>query len=137
MDANTFAALGEPSRLQIVELLRERPLSVGDVAEALTIRQPQVSKHLRVLREAGIVAVEPVARQRTTTCGPSRSNRSAAGSTRSRGCGRCVWTRSTRSCSRRVGWIAMQRDGEVAVSEVAMSEVGGAAGRHGSLREGM
>jgi DNA-binding transcriptional ArsR family regulator len=64
MDANTFAALGEPSRLQIVELLRERPLSVGDVAEALAIRQPQVSKHLRVLREAGIVAVEPVARQR-------------------------------------------------------------------------
>jgi DNA-binding transcriptional ArsR family regulator len=64
MDAHTFAALGEPSRLQIVELLRERPFSVSDVAEALTIRQPQVSKHLRVLREAGIVAAEPVARQR-------------------------------------------------------------------------
>ena len=64
MDANTFAALGEPSRLQIVELLRERPFTVGEVAEALTIRQPQVSKHLRVLREAGIVAAQPVARQR-------------------------------------------------------------------------
>ena len=64
MDAITFAALGEPSRLQIVELLRGQPLSVGAIAEALTIRQPQTSKHLRVLREAGIVAVEPVARQR-------------------------------------------------------------------------
>jgi DNA-binding transcriptional ArsR family regulator len=64
MDANTFAALGEPSRLQIVELLRGRPFSVGEIAEALTIRQPQASKHLRVLRDAGIVAVEPVARRR-------------------------------------------------------------------------
>lgn len=64
MDANTFAALGEPSRLQIVELLRDRPFSVGDVAETLGVRQPQVSKHLRVLRESGIVSVEPVARQR-------------------------------------------------------------------------
>ena len=64
MDATTFAALGEPNRLQIVELLRGRPFAVGDIAEALSIRQPQVSKHLRVLREAGLVDVEPVARRR-------------------------------------------------------------------------
>lgn len=64
MDATTFAALGEPSRLEIVELLRLRPFSVGDIAERLGIRQPQVSKHLRVLREAGLVDVEPVARRR-------------------------------------------------------------------------
>jgi DNA-binding transcriptional ArsR family regulator len=64
MDAVTFAALGEPSRLQIVELLRQRPLSVSDIVEALGIRQPQVSKHLRVLREAGIVAAEAVGRRR-------------------------------------------------------------------------
>lgn len=64
MDATTFAALGEPSRLQIVELLRLRPFSVGDISERLGIRQPQVSKHLRVLREAGVVDVEPVARRR-------------------------------------------------------------------------
>jgi DNA-binding transcriptional ArsR family regulator len=64
MDANTFAALGEPSRLQIVELLRDRPFPVGDLAEALRIRQPQASKHLRVLRGAGFVAAEPVARRR-------------------------------------------------------------------------
>ena len=64
MDATTFAALGEPSRLQIVELLRPRAFSVGDIAETLGIRQPQVSKHLRVLREAGVVDVEPVSRRR-------------------------------------------------------------------------
>jgi DNA-binding transcriptional ArsR family regulator len=64
MHATTFAALGEPSRLEIVELLRHRPFSVGDIAKALGIRQPQVSKHLKVLREAGVVDVEPVARRR-------------------------------------------------------------------------
>lgn len=64
MNATTFAALGEPSRLQIVELLRLHPFAVGDIAERLSIRQPQVSKHLRVLREAGVVDVEPIARRR-------------------------------------------------------------------------
>jgi DNA-binding transcriptional ArsR family regulator len=64
MDATLFAALGEPSRLQIVELLRRRPFSVGDIAERLGIRQPQVSKHLLVLRHAGLVDVEPLARRR-------------------------------------------------------------------------
>lgn len=64
MEPDTFAALGEPSRLQIVEQLRERSFSVNELAEALRIRQPQVSKHLRVLREAGIVTAEPVARRR-------------------------------------------------------------------------
>ena len=64
MEARTFGALGEPSRLQIVELLRSGPFSVGEIAEALGIRQPQVSKHLRVLSESGIVAAEPLARRR-------------------------------------------------------------------------
>lgn len=64
MDATMFSALGEPSRLQIVELLRQRPRAVGDIADELGMRQPQASKHLRVLREAGLVDVTPVARQR-------------------------------------------------------------------------
>lgn len=64
MEAQVFDALGEPSRLQIVELLRTGPSSVGDIAETLAIRQPQVSKHLRVLNESGIVTGEPVARRR-------------------------------------------------------------------------
>jgi DNA-binding transcriptional ArsR family regulator len=64
MEATTFRALGEHSRLRIVETLRQGPASVGDLGSLLDIRQPQVSKHLRVLNEAGIVVVEPVARHR-------------------------------------------------------------------------
>jgi len=64
MHAATFAALGEPSRLRIVELLRGGPMPVGEIAERLGIRQPQASKHLRVLKDAGLVVSEAVARQR-------------------------------------------------------------------------
>lgn len=64
MQAQTLSALGEPSRLRIVELLRRGPSSVGEIADTLSIRQPQVSKHLRVLADSGIVTAEPVARQR-------------------------------------------------------------------------
>src|SRR3981081_2150536 len=54
-----FSALAEPSRLQIVEILRHRPLPVGQIAERLRMRQPQVSKHLRVLSDAGLVQARP------------------------------------------------------------------------------
>ena len=64
MQTTTFSALAEPSRLQIVELLRHRPLPVGRIAERLRMRQPQVSKHLRVLSDAGLVQVRPLAQQR-------------------------------------------------------------------------
>jgi DNA-binding transcriptional ArsR family regulator len=60
----TFRALAEPSRLQIVELLAAGPLPVGAVSERLGIRQPQASKHLHVLSEAGLVEVRPAAQQR-------------------------------------------------------------------------
>ena len=60
----TFAALSDPSRLRIVELLRRGPRSVNEISDRLEIAQPQVSKHLRTLREAGLVAVEPRAQQR-------------------------------------------------------------------------
>jgi DNA-binding transcriptional ArsR family regulator len=64
MQPATFGALGEPSRLRIVELLRTGPLSVGDIAAALGIRQPQVSKHLRVLGEVEMVSAEWSERRR-------------------------------------------------------------------------
>ncbi|MEN2768297.1 ArsR/SmtB family transcription factor [Ornithinibacillus xuwenensis] len=64
MDTTTLSALAEPNRLQIVELLREGPLTVGEIAETLQIRQPQASKHLRVLGEAGIVAAHADANRR-------------------------------------------------------------------------
>jgi DNA-binding transcriptional ArsR family regulator len=61
---STFSALAEPNRLQIVELLQHRPLPVGQIAERLRMRQPQVSKHLRVLSDAGLVQSRPLAQQR-------------------------------------------------------------------------
>jgi DNA-binding transcriptional ArsR family regulator len=60
----TFAALAEPNRFRIVELLRSGPRSVNDIGERLELNQPQVSKHLRVLKTAGLVDVEPRAQQR-------------------------------------------------------------------------
>lgn len=64
VEALTFSALGEPTRLRIVELLRDGALPVGAIAERLAIRQPQASKHLRVLADAGIVAGRREARRR-------------------------------------------------------------------------
>lgn len=58
IDAATFAALGEPTRLRIVEVLRSGPRSVGELVEVLGLRQPQVSKHLRVLGDAQLVEAE-------------------------------------------------------------------------------
>ena len=60
----TFTALAEPNRLRIVELLRSGPRPVLEIGAALRMNQPQVSKHLRVLKEARLVDVEPRAQQR-------------------------------------------------------------------------
>jgi DNA-binding transcriptional ArsR family regulator len=60
----TFAALAEPNRLRIVELLRSGPHAVNVIGERLHLNQPQVSKHLRVLKEAGLVEVQARAQQR-------------------------------------------------------------------------
>ncbi|WP_405030801.1 ArsR/SmtB family transcription factor [Paenibacillus hexagrammi] len=59
-----FSALAEPNRARIVELLLDSHLSVGEIAERLGIRQPQASKHLRVLLDAGVVEVQAVANRR-------------------------------------------------------------------------
>jgi DNA-binding transcriptional ArsR family regulator len=64
MDTTTFSALAEPNRLHIVELLRNGPLTVGEIAEHVGIRQPQASKHLRVLLDARLVDVQVVANRR-------------------------------------------------------------------------
>ncbi|OXM17531.1 ArsR/SmtB family transcription factor [Paenibacillus herberti] len=59
-----FQALAEPNRLQIVELLRTGPLGVGEIAERLSMSQPQTSKHLKVLSEAGLLQMEAAANRR-------------------------------------------------------------------------
>ena len=60
----TLSALAEPNRLRIVEMLRGGPSTVSEIAERLELSQPLVSKHLRVLREAGVVQVRAEAQQR-------------------------------------------------------------------------
>ena len=52
-----FEALAEPNRRRILDLLLVEERPVGDLVGALTVSQPAVSKHLRVLREAGLVEV--------------------------------------------------------------------------------
>lgn len=64
MISTTLAVLGEPNRLRIVEALRSRPRPVAEIVDRVGLGQPQVSKHLRVLRDAGLVAVRARARQR-------------------------------------------------------------------------
>jgi DNA-binding transcriptional ArsR family regulator len=59
-----YEALVEPNRRQILDLLRERPRFVGELVDLLQISQPGVSKHLRVLRTAGLVRVRQEAQRR-------------------------------------------------------------------------
>jgi DNA-binding transcriptional ArsR family regulator len=62
--ATTFDVLAEPARRDILDLLRERERSVGELVDQLSLSQPGVSKHLRVLRDAGLVVVRPDAQRR-------------------------------------------------------------------------
>ncbi|GGS53272.1 MULTISPECIES: ArsR/SmtB family transcription factor [Actinokineospora] len=62
--ADAFNAVAEPRRRQILDLLAEGERSVTDLVAAMGIVQPLVSKHLRVLREVGLVDVREVGRQR-------------------------------------------------------------------------
>jgi DNA-binding transcriptional ArsR family regulator len=59
----SFAVLAEPTRRSILDLLRSEERSVGDLVDELHLSQPAVSKHLRVLRDAGLVEAQ-VDRQR-------------------------------------------------------------------------
>jgi len=72
MNPITFSALAEPNRFHIVELLRNESLPVGEIANRLSIRQPQASKHLKVLADAGIVGVRPQANQRIYELSPKK-----------------------------------------------------------------
>jgi DNA-binding transcriptional ArsR family regulator len=61
---NTFALLAEPMRLRILDELRTSERSVGELVEALAVSQPSMSKHLRVLRDGGLVSSRTAAQQR-------------------------------------------------------------------------
>ena len=61
---DAFAVLAEPTRRRILDRLRRAESSVGDLVDALGMSQPAVSKHLRVLREAGLVTCRTAAQHR-------------------------------------------------------------------------
>jgi DNA-binding transcriptional ArsR family regulator len=61
---SAFDVLAEPARRHILDLLRERERPVGELVDRLSLSQPGVSKHLRVLRDAGLVSVRPEGQRR-------------------------------------------------------------------------
>ena len=71
-------ALGELSRLRIVRLLLKEQLGVNQVSERLEMSQYNVSKHLRILREAGLLEVERQGKQRLYGVAPSLKSQLAA-----------------------------------------------------------
>ncbi|MBL0214039.1 MAG: winged helix-turn-helix transcriptional regulator [Myxococcales bacterium] len=61
---NAIQALADPIRREILRMVREAPLSAGAIAGAFSVSRPAVSRHLRVLREAGLVIDEASGRER-------------------------------------------------------------------------
>jgi DNA-binding transcriptional ArsR family regulator len=62
--SEVWTALGDPTRLAILERLVDRPLAVVDLARELPVSRPAVSQHLKVLKDAGLVIDEPVGNRR-------------------------------------------------------------------------
>jgi DNA-binding transcriptional ArsR family regulator len=65
-----WEALGDPSRLAIVQCLAERPRAVGELAQELPISRPAVSQHLKVLKGAGLVTDQAVGTRRVYRLNP-------------------------------------------------------------------
>ncbi|MCG5443403.1 metalloregulator ArsR/SmtB family transcription factor [Micromonospora sp. NIE79] len=64
MSTDAFTVLAEPTRRRILDQLLDAERSVGELVDGLGVSQPAVSKHLRVLRDAGFVTCRTAARQR-------------------------------------------------------------------------
>ena len=67
---SAWSALADPNRRAVLELLLERPRPVGELVDRLGLTQPGTSKHLRVLREAGLVQVRQEAQRRVYAIDP-------------------------------------------------------------------
>ena len=67
---STWSVLADPHRRAVLELLRERPRPVNELVDQLGLTQPGTSKHLRVLREAGLVQVRQEAQRRVYAIDP-------------------------------------------------------------------
>jgi DNA-binding transcriptional ArsR family regulator len=68
--SSTWSVLADPHRREVLELLRERPRPVGELVQRLGLSQPATSKHLRVLREAGLVTARSDAQRRVYGVNP-------------------------------------------------------------------
>lgn len=66
-----FAALSDPTRVRILDLLSRRERSVGELVDQFELTQPAVSQHLRVLKEAGLVASRAEAQRRVYSINPA------------------------------------------------------------------
>ncbi|MEV7548109.1 metalloregulator ArsR/SmtB family transcription factor [Amycolatopsis sp. NPDC089917] len=71
---DVFAALANPSRREVLGILRDGPRAAGEIADRFDMRRPSLSEHLRVLREAGLVREERQGRNRVYSleAGPLR-----------------------------------------------------------------
>ena len=69
---NVYEALAEPHRRRIIELVGSGERTAGDIVDALAISQPGASKHLRILREAGLVSVRKDAQRRVYRLEPEK-----------------------------------------------------------------
>lgn len=70
--SDVFNAVAEPRRRQLLTLLQRGERSVNDLARSLRVRQPQASKHLRVLKQVGLVSVRGAGQQRLYTLNPKK-----------------------------------------------------------------
>jgi DNA-binding transcriptional ArsR family regulator len=70
VSTSTYDAIADPTRRRVLGLLAERERTAGELAAAFTISRPAVSRHLRVLREAGLVRARPEAQRRVYALDP-------------------------------------------------------------------
>lgn len=72
-----FRALADPTRRAIIEMLAERPRAIGDIAAQFDMTRPAIAKHLRILAEGGVIAVESKGRERINRLNPRALKRAA------------------------------------------------------------
>ena len=92
MAATLFEVVVAPNRRRILDLLRDGDRSVNDLVDVLDIAQPTVSKHLKALREAGLVVVRPDSPKAVVPADRNRCASSTRGSSRTEQHRQLAWT---------------------------------------------
>lgn len=64
MQRDVFQAIADPTRRDIIDLLRDRPLSINEVADEFDISRPAISRHIKILNECGVVVIRNEGRKR-------------------------------------------------------------------------